>query len=115
MCEIKGGKKVELVQDYEKDEFIVPKTIWSWDWGSRGKNSNISSFEDVWMKCREFVLSLMLPEGFPASVTSDYLDYSLWRGVQGIASQISGVLATQVIKVLPAFVVLSKFVRLLRI
>ncbi|CAA2956333.1 root UVB sensitive 1, chloroplastic [Olea europaea subsp. europaea] len=95
VCEIKGGKKVELVQDYEKDEFIVPKTIWSWDWGSRGKNSNISSFEDVWMKCREFVFSLMLPEGFPASVTSDYLDYSLWRGVQGIASQISGVLATQ--------------------
>ncbi|KAF7126389.1 hypothetical protein RHSIM_Rhsim11G0035000 [Rhododendron simsii] len=37
----------------------------------------------------------MLPEGFPHSVTSDYLDYSLWRGVQGIAAQISGVLTTQ--------------------
>lgn len=37
----------------------------------------------------------MLPQGFPHSVTNDYLEYSLWRGVQGIASQISGVLATQ--------------------
>jgi len=40
-------------------------------------------------------MGLMLPDGFPHSVTSDYLEYSLWRGVQGIASQISGVLATQ--------------------
>ncbi|KAL2517303.1 Protein root UVB sensitive 1 [Abeliophyllum distichum] len=95
VCEIRGGKKVELVPDYKKDEFIVPKTIWSWDWGSRGEKSNLSSFEDVWMKCRELVLSLMLPQGFPESVTSDYLEYSLWRGVQGIAAQISGVLATQ--------------------
>ncbi|KAI3789152.1 hypothetical protein L2E82_01940 [Cichorium intybus] len=40
-------------------------------------------------------MHLMLPEGFPNSVTSDYLEYSLWRGVQGIAAQVSGVLATQ--------------------
>ena len=40
-------------------------------------------------------MRLMLPEGFPNSVTSDYLEYSLWRGVQGVASQVSGVLATQ--------------------
>jgi len=38
----------------------------------------------------------MLPQGFPHSVTFDYLDYSLWRAVQGIASQVSGVLTTQV-------------------
>jgi len=37
----------------------------------------------------------MLPEGFPESVTSDYLEYSLWRAVQGVACQVSGVLATQ--------------------
>ncbi|XWS28148.1 hypothetical protein CRYUN_Cryun25bG0040700 [Craigia yunnanensis] len=40
-------------------------------------------------------MRLLLPKGFLDSITSDYLDYSLWRGVQGVASQISGVLATQ--------------------
>ncbi|GFQ08342.1 protein root UVB sensitive 1 chloroplastic, partial [Phtheirospermum japonicum] len=65
---IRGGKRVELAPDYSKDEFIVPENMWSW-----------------WSK----------GEGYPESVTSDYLDYSLWRGVQGIAAQISGVLATQ--------------------
>ncbi|XVE99959.1 hypothetical protein REPUB_Repub03eG0244900 [Reevesia pubescens] len=44
---------------------------------------------------KDLVMRLLLPEGFPDSVTCDYLDYSLWRGVQGVASQISGVLATQ--------------------
>ncbi|CAH1426212.1 unnamed protein product [Lactuca virosa] len=39
-------------------------------------------------------MRLMLREGFPCSVTSDYLEYSLWRGIQGIAAQV-GVLATQ--------------------
>ncbi|XP_022637387.1 protein root UVB sensitive 1, chloroplastic-like [Vigna radiata var. radiata] len=38
---------------------------------------------------------LMLPEGFPESMTSDYLEYSLWRAVQGVACQVSEVLATQ--------------------
>uniref|UniRef100_A0A2P2II66 Protein root UVB sensitive 1ic-like n=1 Tax=Rhizophora mucronata TaxID=61149 RepID=A0A2P2II66_RHIMU len=40
-------------------------------------------------------MRLLLPDGFPHSVSPDYLDYSLWRGIQGVASQISGVLATQ--------------------
>jgi hypothetical protein len=39
---------------------------------------------------------VMLPEGYPGSVTSDYMEYTLWRMGQIIASQISGVLTTQV-------------------
>jgi hypothetical protein len=39
---------------------------------------------------------IMLPEGYPGSVTSDYMEYTLWRMGQIIASQISGVLTTQV-------------------
>lgn len=38
---------------------------------------------------------LMLPEGYPHSVTPDYMEYTLWRAVQGVASQVSSVLATQ--------------------
>ncbi|KAL2236781.1 UNVERIFIED_CONTAM: Protein root UVB sensitive 1, chloroplastic [Sesamum indicum] len=94
--EIRGGRRVELVPDYSKDEFVVPETMWSW-WLKRGNSKSSLTLEDVWMKCRDLATRMLLPEGFPDSVTSDYLEYSLWRGVQGIAAQISGVLATQVI------------------
>ncbi|XP_073301864.1 protein root UVB sensitive 1, chloroplastic [Primulina huaijiensis] len=92
VCEIRGGRRVELVPDYAKDEFIVPRNWWPWC-GEKSKPSMTPA--DIWMKCRDLVATLMLPEGFPESVTSDYLEYSLWRGVQGIAAQVSGVLATQ--------------------
>ncbi|KAL0312346.1 UNVERIFIED_CONTAM: protein root UVB sensitive 1, chloroplastic [Sesamum radiatum] len=92
--EIRGGRRVELVPDYSKDEFVVPETMWSW-WSKRGNSKSSLTLEDVWMKCRDLATRMLLPEGFPESVTSDYLEYSLWRGVQGIAAQISGVLATQ--------------------
>ncbi|CAA0820404.1 Protein root UVB sensitive 1- chloroplastic [Striga hermonthica] len=94
LFEIRGGKRVELVPDYSKDEFIVPDSLWAW-WSNGDKSRYGLSLGDVWIKCRGLVESVMLPEGFPESVTSDYLEYSLWRGVQGIAAQISGVLATQ--------------------
>ncbi|XP_078169227.1 root UVB sensitive-like protein (Protein of unknown function, DUF647) [Carex rostrata] len=48
-----------------------------------------------WRQCRDTVVGLMLPHGYPHSVSADYMEYSLWRGVQGIASQVSGVLSTQ--------------------
>ncbi|KAM0911792.1 hypothetical protein ACQ4PT_013219 [Festuca glaucescens] len=51
--------------------------------------------ERSWRRCTDFALQLLLPDGYPHSVSSDYMQYSLWRGVQGIASQISGVLSTQ--------------------
>ncbi|KAL3500131.1 hypothetical protein ACH5RR_039224 [Cinchona calisaya] len=98
VCEIRGGKKIKLVPDYEKDEFIVPETMWSsWRrWWEKGSEDKMKiSMGNLWVQCRDLVMNLMLPEGFPDSVTSDYLEYSLWRGVQGVAAQISGVLATQ--------------------
>ena len=50
-----------------------------------------------WRRCTDVAVQLLLPDGYPHSVSSDYLNYSLWRGVQGVASQISGVLSTQVL------------------
>lgn len=91
--EVKGGKRIKLVPDYLKDVFVNPTTMWS---------SSPSSLDfgvmipNIWFQCKGLFMHLMLPEGFPQSVTSDYLEYSLWRGVQGVAAQISGVLATQV-------------------
>lgn len=92
--EVRGGKWTRL----------SPPDGSSVDSSSSSKSNNerrSSSFllhpglDSCWKKCRDLFLGLMLPEGFPNSVSSDYLQYSLWRGLQGIASQISGVLATQ--------------------
>lgn len=52
--------------------------------------------KELWSQCTTLFVRLMLPQGFPQSVTFDYLDYSLRRAVQGIASQVRGVLTTQV-------------------
>ncbi|XP_015085810.1 protein root UVB sensitive 1, chloroplastic [Solanum pennellii] len=90
--EIRGGKRSELVPDYSKDEFVLTKTMWSRLWPDSTSGSFVSN---LWMQCKELTTTLFLPEGFPESVTSDYLEYALWRGVQGVAAQISGVLATQ--------------------
>lgn len=80
---VKGGNKIKLLPDYLRDVFLVPTSKLSF------------SFGNVWLQCRNLFMSLMLPQGFPHSVTSDYLDYSLWRSVQGVAAQVSAVLATQ--------------------
>ncbi|RDY12280.1 Protein root UVB sensitive 1, chloroplastic, partial [Mucuna pruriens] len=78
--EVKGGKWTRLVPDHANDAFVCAQPgslseLWSF------KPSQLASF--AWLKCRDIVTRLMLPEGFPESVTSDYLEYSLWRAVQG--------------------------------
>lgn len=91
--EVKGGKWSFLVPHKLEDSFVVSSST-TLSFG----NGNGSSHLEVWMnKCRDVLMRLMLPNGFPESVTPDYLDYSLWRAVQGVASQISSVLATQVL------------------
>ncbi|KAF3439401.1 hypothetical protein FNV43_RR17679 [Rhamnella rubrinervis] len=88
--EVRGGKWTMLIPHLFEDAFvIVPGT------GTSSSSSSSFFLSNLWLQCRLLFMRLMLPEGFPQSVSSDYLDYSLWRGVQGIASQISGVLATQ--------------------
>lgn len=84
--EVKGGKWTKLIPDFVRDSFVV----------ANGGGLSSISFGNLWLHCKNLLVQLMLPEGFPHSVTTDYLDYSLWRAVQGVASQISGVLATQV-------------------
>lgn len=88
--EVKGGQWRKLLLDLAKDKFVTEE-----DEGNAGKRSpeNILLGSLTW--CRGFILRLMLPEGYPDSVTSDFLEYSLWRVCQGIASQMNGVLTTQ--------------------
>ncbi|KAK8639928.1 hypothetical protein V6N13_138294 [Hibiscus sabdariffa] len=85
--EVRGGKWTKLIPDFSDDVFVVSNGIANFT-----KSLSLST---LWGQCTDLAMRLLLPEGFPNSVTSDYLDYALWRGVQGVASQISGVLATQ--------------------
>lgn len=84
--EVRGGRWTRVGSDNSNDTFLLAATT--------GGAFSLSIFLSSW---RRLFLGLMLPEGYPHSVSSDYLEYSLWRGVQGVASQISGVLATQVV------------------
>ncbi|XP_005598795.1 RUS family member 1 isoform X3 [Equus przewalskii] len=43
------------------------------------------------------LLALFLPQGFPDSVSPDYLPYQLWDSVQAFASSLSGSLATHAV------------------
>ncbi|KAI9109635.1 hypothetical protein K1719_019265 [Acacia pycnantha] len=90
--EVKGGKWTRLIPNHINDAFVAAQSSLLMELLSL-EVLKIPNF--LLFKFRDFFKRLMLPEGFPNSVTSDYLEYSLWRGVQGVASQISGVLATQ--------------------
>ncbi|WOL04315.1 hypothetical protein Cni_G13036 [Canna indica] len=91
--EVTGGRRTKLVLDPHSDSLVVDRGTKQQD--GNGKPSFHHSLNSSWRMCRDIVLRLLLPEGYPHSVSSDYLEYSLWRGVQGVASQISGVLSTQ--------------------
>ncbi|XP_055008473.1 RUS1 family protein C16orf58 homolog isoform X2 [Boleophthalmus pectinirostris] len=44
---------------------------------------------------RDIFKSVFLPQGFPESVSADYLQYQLWDTAQAFCSSLSGTLATQ--------------------
>ncbi|XP_054775927.1 protein root UVB sensitive 1, chloroplastic isoform X1 [Prosopis cineraria] len=90
--EVKGGKRTRLIPNHINDAFVLAQPSLLMELSSL-ETLKIPNF--LLFQFRDLFKRLMLPEGFPNSVTSDYLEYSLWRGVQGVASQISGVLATQ--------------------
>ncbi|XP_028560929.2 RUS family member 1 isoform X2 [Podarcis muralis] len=46
---------------------------------------------------REIFMLVFLPQGYPESVSSDYLAYQIWDTVQAFASSITGTLATQAV------------------
>ena len=48
-------------------------------------------------RLRVFILEAFFPEGYPESVSNDYLTYQAWDTVQAFASSISGSLATKAV------------------
>ncbi|KAI8506093.1 hypothetical protein Bbelb_164460 [Branchiostoma belcheri] len=45
----------------------------------------------------QFFRSVFLPQGYPESVSDDYLSYQIWDTVQAFCSSITGTLATQAV------------------
>ncbi|CAD6235331.1 unnamed protein product [Miscanthus lutarioriparius] len=101
--EVRGGTRTRLVPDPAWTSYLI-----AGDDGSKrededekagGGPENLAALRrqlgPSWRRCTDVAVQLLLPDGYPHSVSSDYLNYSLWRGVQGVASQISGVLSTQ--------------------
>lgn len=65
---ISGSNWARLVPDFSKDEFVVSPT---------SPSSSLFFVKELWSQCTALFVRLMLPQGFPQSVTFDYLDYSL--------------------------------------
>lgn len=93
--EVRGGKWTKLLRDFSNDAFVIVGASRFADGNGNNGDEIMNTGINLWVRCKELCVQLMLPDGYPNSVTSDYLDYSLWRAVQGVASQVSGVLATQ--------------------
>ena len=55
-----------------------------------------SSTNTIIQKIGIFLKNAFLPQGYPGSVSEDYLTYQIWDTIQAFASSISGSLATQV-------------------
>ncbi|XP_006896554.1 PREDICTED: UPF0420 protein C16orf58 homolog [Elephantulus edwardii] len=60
-------------------------------WGSPGNRGGAASSP------LSGLVSVFLPQGFPDSVSQDYLPYQWWDSVQAFASSLSGSLATQAV------------------
>ncbi|TVU13468.1 hypothetical protein EJB05_40526, partial [Eragrostis curvula] len=98
--EVRRGTRTPLVPDPTGTSYHVagdkgPKRAEKVGDGREGLAALRRQLELSWQWCTGVAVQLLLPDGYPHSVSSDYMQYSLWRGAQGVASQISGVLSTQ--------------------
>ncbi|KAM4608176.1 RUS family member 1 [Discoglossus pictus] len=65
----------------------------------QGKNGTLlperQSAEQRYKSARDCFVAVLLPHGFPHSVSEDYLAYQCWDTLQAFASSVTGSLATQ--------------------
>lgn len=62
---------------------------------NRLKRENISSSSGFSAPISHFFRNVFLPQGYPESVSEDYLSYQIWDSIQAFASSITGTLAAQ--------------------
>ncbi|KAJ6942248.1 hypothetical protein NC652_008155 [Populus alba x Populus x berolinensis] len=76
---ISGSNWARLVPDFSKDEFVVSPT---------SPSSSLFFVKELWSQCTALFVRLMLPQGFPQSVTFDYLDYSLCKPSKALQAKL---------------------------
>ncbi|KAI1285663.1 Protein root UVB sensitive 3 [Halotydeus destructor] len=58
-------------------------------------NNSSESRNLPWLlSIKHFLITLLLPQGYPNSVSDDYIDYQMWEAVQNLASSVNRTLAT---------------------
>uniref|UniRef100_A0A2D4NVH3 Uncharacterized protein n=1 Tax=Micrurus surinamensis TaxID=129470 RepID=A0A2D4NVH3_MICSU len=64
-----------------------------------GKLSSVADASEAWhfRSLHHIFMSIFLPQGYPESVSTDYLAYQFWDTIQAFASSITGTLATQAV------------------
>ncbi|XP_026539248.1 RUS1 family protein C16orf58 homolog isoform X2 [Notechis scutatus] len=64
-----------------------------------GKLSSVEDASEAWhfRSLHHIFVSIFLPQGYPESVSADYLPYQFWDTIQAFASSITGTLATQAV------------------
>ena len=80
--------KGEALEHVVQEKKLITVTVDSLSSNSLG--CLVSNFKTI-------VKHVFLPEGYPHSVSDDYMTYQIWDTIQAFASSISGSLATQVL------------------
>jgi hypothetical protein len=65
--------------------------------GGNGKALATTRVERMMTWMRNVASDVFLPDGYPSSVSQDYLEYQKWDTLQALASSLSGQLSTQAI------------------
>lgn len=62
---------------------------------SDGRVQSTSNFRRMWKRfsVKEFFREVFLPQGFPDSVTEDYVEYQIWDTLQAFCSSLTGTFA----------------------
>jgi len=92
------GKEAPMTDlSYKEVHSRSPDLQFLYSWGKDGACTKVGRQRRRLTTILGFLKDVFLPEGFPASVSDDYLQYQFWDTVQAFASSISGSLATQAV------------------
>ncbi|GMH31186.1 hypothetical protein Nepgr_033029 [Nepenthes gracilis] len=73
----------------------ITATISSASYSSSSSSFSIKRFHSRFNLAGKRILSAFVPEGFPGSVTPDYLPFQIWDSLQGLSTYIRTMLSTQ--------------------
>jgi len=87
--EVRGGARTRLVPDPTWTSYLIAGDDGSkreeGDANGAGSSVDVAALrrqlERSWRRCTDVAVQLLLPDGYPHNVSSDYLKYSLWRAV----------------------------------